>query len=158
MGDVEGVERNTSARKKDNPKKKRRNRKTSQKLSQWPFGILLSYLGYKLAEVGIELIEVSEEYTSQTCPVCNRRKKVSGRVYRCHCGYSQHRDIHGALNILAKYKYGKICNTGIEVGRVKYLRPIASVVESSRRPEPGLWESGQNHSPAPQIVGSAKGS
>ncbi len=158
VGDVEGVQRNTSAKNKSNPKKKRRSRKVSQKLSQWSFGVLLTYLAYKLAYAGIELIKFPEEYTSQTCPVCNRRKKVSGRVYRCHCGYSQHRDIHGALNILAKYKHGKICDTGIKIGNTKYLRPIAMAVESSRRPEPGLWESGHRHSSVPQIVGSAKGS
>lgn len=123
VGDVDGVQRNTSSKKKSNPKKKRRPRKTSQKLSQWPFGLVLAYLAYKLAAVGIELIKFPEEYTSQTCPVCKRRKKISGRVYKCYCGYSEHRDIHGARNILAKYKYGEICDTGIEIANVKYLRP-----------------------------------
>ena len=125
VGDVEGVQRNTSTRNKNNPKKKRRRKIVSQKLSQWSFGLLLTYLQYKLAEFGIELIKDTEEYTSQTCPVCNRRKKVSGRVYKCYCGYSQHRDIHGARNILTKYKYGKICDGGIKITTVKYLRPAS---------------------------------
>jgi len=158
VGDVEGVQRNTSAKKKKNSKKKRRSRKVSQKLSQWSFGLLLTYLAYKLAEAGIELIKFPEEYTSQTCPVCHRRKKVSGRVYRCYCGYTQHRDIHGALNILAKYKYGEICETGIKIGKIKYLRPTTYVVKSSRRPGPGLWESGQKPFVGTTVVGSANGS
>lgn len=34
VGDVEGVQRNTSKRKKDNPKKKRRTRRQNQRMSQ----------------------------------------------------------------------------------------------------------------------------
>ena len=126
VGDVEGVQRNTSARKKTNPNKKRRRRQVSQKLSQWSFGILLTYLAYKLAANSIELVCRSEAYTSQTCPVCHRKKKPSGRVYRCHCGYREHRDIHGAKNILSLHKYGSIQNLGIDVKQITYLRPVAS--------------------------------
>ena len=89
-GDVEGVQRNT-ANKKSNPKKKCRNKKQSQKLSQWQFGKLYKYLEYKLAAEGISIRKVNEAYTSQTCPVCGRKKKVSGRIYKCHCGYAAHR-------------------------------------------------------------------
>ena len=46
VGDVEGVQRNTSKRKKDNPKKKRRTRRQNQRMSQWPFGLLIMLLTY----------------------------------------------------------------------------------------------------------------
>ncbi|WP_416808520.1 zinc ribbon domain-containing protein [Bacillus thuringiensis] len=52
---------------------------------------------------------VDEAYTSQTCPCCQRRKKVRTRNYVCVCGYEEHWDIHGARNILAKELYGKMC-------------------------------------------------
>ena len=106
-GDVEGVQRNT-ANKKTNPKKKHRNKKQNQKLSQWQFGKLYKYLEYKLAAKSIVITKVNEAYTTQTCPVCGRKKKVSGRNYKCCCGYTQHRDIHGAKNILTREKYGEI--------------------------------------------------
>lgn len=125
VGDVEGVQRNTSKRKKKNPKKKRRSRRQNQKLSQWPFGLLLTYLTYKLATLGIDLIKVDESYTTQTCPVCGRKKKPSGRIYKCHCGYRCHRDVHGARNILSKYKYGEICNLEYDIKHITYLRPVA---------------------------------
>lgn len=121
-GDVEGVQRNTKAHQR-NPKKRHKNRNTNQKLSQWPFGLLLAYLAYKLQAKGMTLTKIDESYTSQTCPVCVRKKKVSGRIFRCHCGYLEHRDIHGAKNILAKYKYGTIINLGIKSQKVTYLRP-----------------------------------
>jgi putative transposase len=111
VGDVEGVQRNT----------KRKRRKTvNQKLSQWQFGKLLKYLEYKLQAKGIALEKADEAYTSQTCPVCTRRKKPSGRIFKCVCGYEQHRDIHGACNILTKELYGTI--KPMKVKSIKYLR------------------------------------
>ncbi|HWQ71264.1 MAG TPA: transposase [Desulfitobacteriaceae bacterium] len=103
VGDVEGVERHTSPKKKQN--KRKRSRKHNQKMSQWQFGRITSYLQYKLASEGISLQKVDETYTTQTCPVCGKRKKPFSRNYSCRCGYQEHRDIHGAKNILSKYKY-----------------------------------------------------
>lgn len=98
IGDLEGIQRYT---------RKRRNKKTNQKLSQLPFGKLYSMLEYKLKEKGIKLIKKSESYTTQTCPRCKRIKKPNGRNYKCKCGYIKHRDIHGASNFLSKYLYGE---------------------------------------------------
>jgi putative transposase len=117
VGDVEGVQRNTSKRKKQ----KVRSKLTNQKLSQWQFGLILSYLMYKLFAVGISLEKIDESYTSQQCPCCGRRKKTSTRNYSCKCGYREHRDIHGAKNILSKYKYGEIRDP-IPIQDTKYLR------------------------------------
>ncbi|MDA8213064.1 MAG: transposase [Clostridia bacterium] len=123
VGDVEGVQRNTSNRKKNNPKKKRRTPRHNQRMSQWPFGVLIVMLSYKLAALGIELSKIDESHTTQTYHVCGRRKKVSGRIYKCHCGYTMHRDIHGARNILAKHKYGEIRTFDWEIDKITYLRP-----------------------------------
>jgi putative transposase len=111
VGDVEGVQRHT---------RKKRRKTVNEKLSQWQFGQLLKYLGYKLQAKGITLEKVNEAYSSQTCPVCTRRKKPSGRVYQCKCGYEQHRDIHGASNILTKELYGVF--QPMKIKSVEYLR------------------------------------
>lgn len=118
VGEVEGVQRHTSTKKKQN--KRQHSRKHNQKMSQWQFGRTTTYLKYKLAAEGINLQKVDESYTTQTCPVCGRRKKTSSRNYSCRCGYREHRDIHGAKNILSKYKYGKFRE--ITVFEHKYLR------------------------------------
>jgi len=112
VGDVEGVQRNT---------KKKRKKSVNQQLSQWQFGKLQKYLEYKLQAKGIGITKITEEYTTQTCPVCGRRKKTSTRNYVCRCGYKEHRDIHGAKNILSKYKYGIIQYIG-DTKETKYLR------------------------------------
>ena len=120
VGDVEGIERHTSPQKKGNPRK--RSTKHNQRMSQWQFGRIHSYLNYKLASVGISLQKVNEAYTTQTCPVCGRRKKSSSRNYSCSCGYREHRDIHGATNILTLHKYGEFRE--ITVFEHKYLRIV----------------------------------
>ena len=98
VGDVEGVQRNT---------RKKKHKHTRQKLSRWNFGKHLEYLKYKLEAVGIELVKISEAYSTQTCPHCGRRRKCNSRNYSCQCGYKAHRDIHGARNILSLAKFGR---------------------------------------------------
>ena len=112
IGKVEGVQRNT---------KRKKSKKVNQKLSNWNFGKLKNYLKYKLDSKDITLKEINESYTSQTCPVCSRRKKVSTRNYKCSCGYKAHRDIHGARNILSKHLYKDIKYIG-DIKETKYLR------------------------------------
>jgi putative transposase len=113
MGNPEGVQRNT---------KKKRRKDVNQKLSNWSFGKLYSLLEYKLKAKGITIEKVNESYTSQTCPVCGNRKKSNNRNYRCKCGYQEHRDIHGARNILTKTLHGKM--TYFPIDHPTYLRPV----------------------------------
>ena len=87
--------------------KRKEKEEVNQKLSNWSFGKLYSLFKYKLEAKGITIEKVDESYTSQTCPVCGNRKKSNNRNYRCKCGYKEHRDIHGARNILTKHCMGK---------------------------------------------------
>jgi putative transposase len=114
MGNPEGVQRKTR-------KKRKTNRKQSQRLSNWSFGKVKKYLDYKFVQKGIMLHQAEEACTSQTCPVCQKRKKVSSRNYRCSCGYQEHRDIHGARNILSKSLNGKMTHIDVPTKQT-YLR------------------------------------
>jgi putative transposase len=91
VGELEGIQRN---------KKGKKSKLVNQKLSQFQFGEIIKYLEYKLKQYGIELIKVKEYYTSQICPNCKQLNKTNSRNYKCDCGYKQHRDIVGAINIL----------------------------------------------------------
>lgn len=54
---------------------------------------------------GSRMIEVSEAYTSKTCPVCGGvHEKLGGsEMFRCpHCGHVAPRDANGARNILLR--------------------------------------------------------
>jgi putative transposase len=71
----------------------------------WSFDILLKKLQNKAEEYGIEIIMTTEEYTSRTCPICfdNSKKNCQDRIFVCSfCGYTDHRDIIGARNIMIK--------------------------------------------------------
>lgn len=76
------------------------NKFTNQKLRDWCYGMLTLQLENKLSRYGIKMVKVSEAYSSQTCPRCGHRHKPVGRNYECQCGYKQHRDVVGAMNIL----------------------------------------------------------
>ena len=90
-GDLDSCTRNT---------KGRANKSVGQKLNDWCYGLLTLQLENKLSRYGIELVKVSEAYSSQTCPHCGHRHKPTNRNYECQCGYTQHRDLVGAMNIL----------------------------------------------------------
>ncbi|HHT7008877.1 TPA: RNA-guided endonuclease InsQ/TnpB family protein [Bacillus cereus] len=112
VGNPEGVQRHT---------KKKKRKKINQKLSNWSFGKLKQYLQYKVEQQGMNCVFVEESYTSQTCPCCQKRKKVTSRNYACSCGYMEHRDIHGARNILSESLYKQIQHIPVETKQT-YLR------------------------------------
>ncbi|GIN71560.1 transposase [Bacillus sp. J14TS2] len=119
FGHVDGVQRNTSHRRK---RKGVRRRTTNQKLSNWSFGKVYAYLTYKLGATGMSINKYDESYTTQQCPCCSKKRKVSSRNYACTCGYSNHRDIHGASNFFAKTFYGEIKVLDFSLKSTKYLR------------------------------------
>lgn len=108
-GDLDGATRNTRGK---------ANKMIGQKLNEWNYGLIMLQLHNKLERYGIELIKVDEFYTSQKCPLCGELTKPKGREYVCSCGYRQHRDIVGAINILND-------NAGTQINRYtnkKYLQ------------------------------------
>ncbi len=107
-------------------KRHRRSRRTNQEVGALEFGRLEQYLAYKLRRHGIQLVQISEAYTSQTCPQCGHLTKVAGRTYRCRaCHYRAHRDGVGAVNILNKGMHGEIRPGEFFVPqRITYRRPV----------------------------------
>ena len=76
--------------------------KLNQRLHAWPFARITEMITYKASLYGIQVIEVSEAYSSQTCHACGEVKK-SNRVYRglyhCGCGWRTHADANAVANI-----------------------------------------------------------
>ena len=91
IGNLKGIRENIKFSKKSN-----------QKLHQWAFARIIQMITYKAEMAGIQLKSVSEAYTSQTCPKCDRRHKPNNREYKCKCGFRYHRDGVGAINIFRK--------------------------------------------------------
>lgn len=111
FGDLDLATRNTKQNGKGN-------KLVRQKLSQWNYGEIMQQLENKLSRYGIKLIKVKEYYTSSQCPNCSKINKPNNRNYKCSCGYIQHRDLVGAINILINN-----VNTNIKYYKTKkYLR------------------------------------
>lgn len=84
--------------------------KTNQKLHRWAQGRIREQLRWKGEDVGIEVREISEAYTSQTCSVCGTVRKASRvkrGLYACpDCGTVINADVNGAFNMLKKVSPG----------------------------------------------------
>ena len=130
IGDLSGIAQNTTGR---------LSRRARQKIGQWSFYTQKQYLVYKAKEVGIEVVEVSEAYTSKTCPRCGNLNNPKNRNYTCaYCGLECHRDIVGAYNILTVYRHGFIIADDLfPHPKPKYLR-ILFERRSSSSPGGGL--------------------
>jgi len=79
----------------------RTSRKNKKNLHTWSFYRLAQYIEYKAALVGIQVEYVNPKHTSQICPACGELNKARDRKYKCGCGFKGHRDVVGALNIIA---------------------------------------------------------
>ncbi|HNQ48444.1 MAG TPA: transposase, partial [Hydrogenophilus thermoluteolus] len=94
-------------------------------------------LDYKLAWAGGHLIVVPPQNTSRTCPACghvsadNRRTQTR---FRCmECGFEEHADVVGAINILSR---------GMQIRGIKGgARPDGLWIEPHERSEAGTRRS-----------------
>lgn len=84
-------------------------------------------LGYKLAWHGGMLLVVPPHHTSQTCPACahvskdNRQTQAS---FLCvDCGYENHADVVGAINVLARGHRVLACGEPVHSGRSMNQEP-----------------------------------
>jgi len=135
IGDLYGIADST---------KDRLPRQVRQKISQWGFYTQKQYLIYKGKEVGIDVVEVDEAYTSKTCPRCGYRNRPKNRNYSCgQCGLTCHRDIVGACNILCRYIHDVLTpDERFSAPKPKYLRiPFVSKRRSSSSPDVDLVPS-----------------
>lgn len=76
-------------------------------LQWWSYPKTVEKLKRKTEECGIGLVEVPPAYTSQTCPRCGsvhrENRPKHGEKFRCiECGYADHSDYVGAVNILRR--------------------------------------------------------
>lgn len=62
-----------------------------------------SFIAYKIADRGGELVKVNPAYTSQTCSFCgvvDKGSRESQAVFKCrHCGHEENADLNAAKNI-----------------------------------------------------------
>jgi len=76
------------------------------RFGKWAFGQLASYISYKSAIAGIEVIKVDPRNTSRICSECGHCEKLNRKsqaVFKCRsCGHSMNADLNAAINIAAR--------------------------------------------------------
>jgi len=87
-------------------------------------------LDYKLAWRGGMLIAVPPQYTSQTCPACGHvtkeNRQTQARFACVDCGYQNHADVVGAMNILARGHRAAACGEdGSGLARKRRTKPAS---------------------------------
>ena len=74
----------------------------NQRLHAWPFAKIASRIEYQARLRGIQVIQIGEAYSSQTCHACGKiarsNRKTRGSQ-ACSCGWTTHADINAAANI-----------------------------------------------------------
>jgi putative transposase len=74
--------------------------KSNTLVSTWSYHRLMNYIIYKAKKEGIKTVMINPRNTSKRCPKCKKLNQPNKRNYECVCGYKNHRDIVGAINVL----------------------------------------------------------
>jgi putative transposase len=86
------------------PQNMLKNHHLAKSIADAAWDILANILEFKADEWGRKIVFVDPKYTSQICSRCGAivKKKLSERQHNCSCGFSIHRDINAAINILKR--------------------------------------------------------
>ena len=90
-------------------------------------------LDYKLAWNGGWLIAVPPQNTSRTCPVCKHvsaKNRQTQATFLCvECGYANHADVVGAINVLERGYRLLACGESVQSGRSVKQEPTEATQE-----------------------------
>ncbi len=138
IGNLKGIRRNG------------RSRQFNRKLNSWPFWKLRRYIEYKANWCGIQVVEVSEAYTSQQCWRCGTIGVRSGRhhgLFECpQCSLLENADRNGAFNI-GRRALGQVSKVGAVVNQpvTEALNYEQWSVAQCPTPEAILFKGGSSH-------------
>lgn len=83
-------------------------RRINRIVRQMPYHKLTQMLRYKAAQQGLQLLQISERYTSQQCHRCghtNKKNRKTQGLFVCEeCGLQYNADLNAATNILNRAK------------------------------------------------------
>ncbi len=107
-------------------RKSAKGRRMNRIVSNMPYYKLTQMIIYKAEWEGIQVVKVSERYTSKTCHSCGKRGKrpFQGFFVCPHCGMEYNADLNGAINIAKRsLDYmsidGAVLDTALNSGEMK---------------------------------------
>jgi putative transposase len=77
-------------------------KRMNRRLHAMPFGLIQKYTTYKANFVGIPVVKINPEYTSQECVNCGHKSKSNRhkKRFKCQeCEYQDHSDRNASINI-----------------------------------------------------------
>lgn len=80
-------------------RKIRRGKKMNYWISNWSFLQLQNFIQYKFEMIGVEVVKVKPNYTSQICSRCGEIGSRKGSSFVCHCGFSLNADLNASRNL-----------------------------------------------------------
>ena len=93
-------------------------------------------LAYKVVWHGGMLLAVPPHHTSQTCPACAHvskdNRQTQAKFLCVDCGYENHADVVGAINVLARGHRVLACGETAQSGRSMKQVPTEATRKSSR--------------------------
>ena len=93
-------------------------------------------LAYKVQWHGGILLAVPPHHTSQTCPCCgnvSKDNRLTQAKFLCvDCGYENHADVVGAINVLERGYRLLACGESVQSGRSMKQEPTEATHKSSR--------------------------
>jgi len=93
-------------------------------------------LAYKVVWHGGMLLAVAPHRTSQTCPCCGHvskdNRQTQAKFLCVDCGYENHADVVGAINVLERGYRLLACGESAQSGRSKKQEPAEATRKSSR--------------------------
>jgi putative transposase len=58
----------------------------------------------KASAYGVKVVDITERFSTQLCPVCGSKNKTNNRGYKCSkCSFEFHRDFVGSFGIARNF-------------------------------------------------------
>ena len=112
-----------------------------ERFGKWAFNQLATFIEYKAALAGVEVIKVDPRNTSRTCSACGHCEKSNrkGEAFACKaCGYEMNADLNAAHNIASLARRAQVSQKPAIAVLGKNLKAKTKAAKPISAPLPGL--------------------